>query len=104
MNPDNPTFRTPEEEARAEELIRLKAENARLLDRIEKQDRMLKRTESAALHALLEMSAWMGIPEHKRAKRVASLMSNVTFCATTENEFMRQQELDAEVAALEGEK
>lgn len=30
MNPDNPTFRTPEEEARAKEYVRLKEENARL--------------------------------------------------------------------------
>lgn len=30
MNPDNPNFRTPEEEARAAELVRLKAEVERL--------------------------------------------------------------------------
>lgn len=30
MNPDNPTFRTPEEAARAKEYVRLTEENARL--------------------------------------------------------------------------
>lgn len=36
MNPDNPTFRTPEEEARAQEFVKLKAENERLKRVIEK--------------------------------------------------------------------
>lgn len=34
MNPDNPNFRTPEEEARAAELVRLKAEVASLKARL----------------------------------------------------------------------
>ena len=41
----------------------------------------LKRTVSAAYHALLEMSAWMGIPEKKRHAQIEELMSNVRFCA-----------------------
>lgn len=35
MNPDNPNFRTPEEEARAAELVRLKAEVARQAKQLE---------------------------------------------------------------------
>jgi hypothetical protein len=41
----------------------------------------LQRTVSAAASALLEMSAWMGIPEKKRANQIEDLMSNVKFCA-----------------------
>lgn len=39
MNPDNPNFRTPEEEARAAEVVRLKAEVARQAKVIEKLKR-----------------------------------------------------------------
>ncbi len=41
----------------------------------------LQRTVNAAESALFEMSAWMGIPEKKRATRVKELMENVQFCA-----------------------
>lgn len=41
----------------------------------------LQRTVSAAYHALLEMSAWMGIPEDKRHERIKYLMENVKYCA-----------------------
>lgn len=41
----------------------------------------LERTLSASYHALLEMSAWMGIPEHKREKQIKELMSSVIYCA-----------------------
>lgn len=41
----------------------------------------LKRTVSAAYHALLGMSAWLGIPEKKRHAQIEELMSNVKFCA-----------------------
>lgn len=36
MNPDNPNFRTPEEEARAEELVKLSDENEKLKRVVEK--------------------------------------------------------------------
>lgn len=41
----------------------------------------LKRTVNASYNALLEMSAWMGIPEKKRHAQIEELMSNVKFCA-----------------------
>lgn len=41
----------------------------------------LERTVDAAYHALLEMSAWMGIPESKRQAHIQEHMSNVIFCA-----------------------
>lgn len=41
----------------------------------------LQRTVSAAHHALLEMSAWLGIPEKKRAAYIEEMMSNVRYCA-----------------------
>jgi len=44
-------------------------------------DTRLKTTVSAAYHALLEMSAFMGIPEHKRKKQIDYLMENVKYCA-----------------------
>ena len=41
----------------------------------------LQRTVNAAYHALLEMSAWMGIPEEKRQKQIEYQMENVKYCA-----------------------
>lgn len=41
----------------------------------------LERTVDAAYHALLEMSAWMGLPESKRQHQIEEHMSNVKFCA-----------------------
>jgi vacuolar-type H+-ATPase subunit D/Vma8 len=41
----------------------------------------LARTVSAAYHSLLEMSAWMGIPEHKRQRQIEIHMDNVRYCA-----------------------
>lgn len=41
----------------------------------------LQRTVNAAYHALLEMSAWMGIPEKKRHTWIEEAMSNVKYCA-----------------------
>src|SRR5260221_8249540 len=40
-----------------------------------------ERVVSAAYHALLEMSAWMGISEAKRTKQIEYLMENVRYCA-----------------------
>jgi hypothetical protein len=44
MNPDNPTFRTPEEEARAQELVKLKAENDILKSKVSQFESTLKET------------------------------------------------------------
>jgi hypothetical protein len=41
----------------------------------------LQRTVNAARGALLEMSAWMGIPEKKRQKQIELGMENVKYCA-----------------------
>lgn len=41
----------------------------------------IERTKSAAYHALLQMSAWIGIPEHKRMEQIKYLMENVNYCA-----------------------
>lgn len=50
-------------------------------DKIQDLETKLKRTVSAAYHALLEMSAWMGIPEKKRLKQIDYFMKNVQYCA-----------------------
>lgn len=50
----------------------------------------LQRTVNAAFSALLEFSAWMGIPEGKRALRIHELMENVRFCA--EHDLREQDE------------
>ena len=39
------------------------------------------RTVSAAFHALLEMSAWLGVPQDKRMKQIEHLMEGVKFRA-----------------------
>lgn len=44
------------------------------------------RSVDAAYHALLAISAWMGIPEKKRADYIEEQMSNVRFCADVENQ------------------
>ena len=44
MNPDNPTFRTPEEESRAEEYAKLKAENDILKSKVSQFESTLKET------------------------------------------------------------
>lgn len=59
------------------ELMDMKKDYDKLLVRLE-------RTKSAAYHALLEMSAWLGIPEHKRKAQIEYLMKNVNYCADTD--------------------
>jgi hypothetical protein len=63
-----------------------------LLDQIEDRDVKLKRTVNAAFHALLEMSAWMGIPEKKRQKYIDSHMENVRYCAENDLREMDKQQ------------
>ena len=41
----------------------------------------LEVTVDAAYHALLEMSAWMGIPVKMRHDQVEALMENIRYCA-----------------------
>ncbi len=41
----------------------------------------LERTQHAAWCALMEMSAWLGLPEKRRNQHIESLMENVKFCA-----------------------
>lgn len=57
---------------------------------LEESNRLLKianeRTVSAAYHALLEMSAWLGINQSKRISHVDNLMENVKFCADEKNQ------------------
>lgn len=50
-------------------------------DKITDLEIRLKRTVNAAFHALLEMTAWMGIPEGKRKKQIEYLMENIKYCA-----------------------
>ena len=64
--------------SRDEEIRKLKLANARSVD--------------AAFHALLEMSAWMGIPENKRHSMIEELMENVKFCADVKNQLLTQTE------------
>lgn len=47
---------------------------------LEKAKIRIERGRSAAFFALLEMSAWLGIPEKKRMTQVRNYMSNVNFC------------------------
>ena len=65
----------------------------------------LQRTVNAAYHALLEMSAWMGIPESKRAAQIESVMSNVRFCAEHDlrhmDEFNQVTELKSKLTTAE---
>lgn len=55
----------------------------------------LQRTVSAAYHALLEMSAWMGIPEDKRHERIKYLMENVKYCAEHDLRHVDEQQATA---------
>lgn len=60
----------------------------------------LQRTVDAAYHALLEMSAWMGIPEKKRHAQIEEFMSNVKFCAEHDCRHMDESQRNNELAAL----
>ena len=66
----------------------------------------LQRTVSAAYHALLEMTAWMGIPEKKRHAQIKYLMENVEYCAEHDirhvDESQRNAALVREVERLQG--
>ena len=48
---------------------------------IEDLECRLSRTVNAAYFALLEITAWMGIPEHNRHKMIKEMMENVKYCA-----------------------
>lgn len=52
-----------------------------MTDKLADLETRLKRTVSAAYYALLETTAWMGIPEHKRHAWIEEMMSNVRYCA-----------------------
>lgn len=50
------------------------------------------RTIDAAYHALLEMSAWLGINPAKRDSYIEELMSNVRFCADIKNQHLTKKD------------
>lgn len=83
---------------------RLKEERDSLKAELEqaKQDlsTKLQRTVSATYYALLEMSAWMGIPEKKREKQIEVLMENVRYCADHD---LRELDESQRNAALKAE-
>jgi hypothetical protein len=53
---------------------------------VEKYKNANARVVDAAYHALLEMSAWLGINQSKRMSYIEELMSNVRFCADIANQ------------------
>jgi hypothetical protein len=55
-----------------------------VIEVIEDLNIKLQRTVDAAYKALLEMSAFVGIPEEKRHKQIEYLMENVRSCAGQE--------------------
>jgi hypothetical protein len=67
----------------------------------------LQRTVNAARHALLEMSAWLGIPDNKREKQIEYLMGNVSYCAEHDlrhvDESQRNNQLTQDLARLKEE-
>ncbi len=60
----------------------------------------LQRTVSAAYSALLEISAWLGIPDEKRLNYIETAMENVKFCAEHD---LRHMDESQEVARLKRE-
>lgn len=51
----------------------------------------LNRTVSAAYHGMLELTAYMGIPQSKRENIIKEQMSNVEYCAAND---LRRHDLD----------
>jgi uncharacterized coiled-coil DUF342 family protein len=93
-----------------EALAERDAANKRIVDLEAERDDLsvkLQRTVSAAYHALLEMTAWMGMPEKKRHAQIEEYMSNVKFCAEHDcrqtDESQRNRELASRIAELEKE-
>lgn len=64
-----------------EKSIQLQRELDEAKAEIENLSIKLQRTVSAAYGALLETTAWMGIPEKKRENHINSAMGNVKHCA-----------------------
>lgn len=79
----------PHEKKLHEEMDLLRAENENLSVKIQ-------RTVNAAYHALLEMSAWLGIPEKKRNGQIKCLMENVKFCAEHDLRHLDRKEFPRE--------
>lgn len=71
------------------DIAALQAANARIAQ-LENESDHLKiansRSVDAAYYALLEISAWLGIPEKKRDEYVKQQMENVIFCADVKNQ------------------
>lgn len=89
-------WETMEEELEIEK-AKMQKKYDELEDKVNDLETKLSRTVSAAFHALLEMSAWMGIPEKKRIKQVDYLMENVTYCAENDcREFDKWQKENEE--------
>lgn len=74
---------------------------------IESLSTKLQRTINASYHALLEMSAWMGIPEKKREAQISYLMENVNYCAEHDLRHMDEsqavRDLKAEIERTEAQ-
>lgn len=99
MNPDNPNFRTPEEEARAQEFVKLKDENDILKSKVSQFESTLKETMRVR------------DAENERLKRVVDVLKiqrcrllSEKFAGFPLNAMNAESELDAELAALSAEK
>jgi hypothetical protein len=57
-------------------------------DKIQDLETRLARTVNAAYHALLEATAWMGIPQGKRESKIRYLMENIEYCAKNDLRYL----------------
>jgi hypothetical protein len=112
VNPDNPNFRTPEEEARAAELVRLKAELADLKWHWQEATKFVMPGEFDTAESIKHYIDTLE-SENERLKRVVEKLREQRDVliirahpdnATAEQLKLFRANLDAELAALSAEK
>lgn len=98
MNPDNPNFRTPEEEARAQEFVKLKDENDILKSKVSQFESTLKETMRVRDAEIEKLKRVVDVLKIQRCRLLSE-----KFAGFPLNAMNAESELDAELAAIEKE-
>ena len=106
MNPDNPNFRTPEEEARAQEFAKLKTENETLKQMWERATKFVMPGEFDTAESIKHYIDTLE-SENERLKRVVDVLKiqrcrllSEKFAGFPLNAMNTESELDAEIEVI----